>query len=346
MSRPDVRRSIVSMQLLARFGGDRGVPLSTCLKDTGLSAEALALPQTEATAAQELQLVRNLLGALGPIPGLGLDAGLRYRLSAYGIWGFALLSSPVLRDAVQVAERYLDLSFAFVRFRTHFGPEVARTVLDDRDIPEDVRQFLLERDFAAWANASRELQLSGPPVRRVCFRFARPAYAERFATLSGCEPEYGAAENLIEIDAAMMDAPLPQGNAEMARLSLEQCRQVLARRQVRTGFAGQVRDCLFQRAGRMPALESVAEELRLSPRSLRRHLEAEGTSFRALADEVLETLAEELLTVANMKLEEVAMRLGYAEPASFIHAFKRWKGVSPNSFREQRRNSPEMATRP
>ena len=56
-----------------------------------------------------------------------------------------------------------------------------------------------------------------------------------------------------------------------------------------------------------------------------------------LLELLLETLAEELLTTANLKLEEVAMRLGYAEPANFIHAFKRWKGVSPNAFREQHR---------
>jgi AraC-like DNA-binding protein len=34
-----------------------------------------------------------------------------------------------------------------------------------------------------------------------------------------------------------------------------------------------------------------------------------------------------------MKLAEIAERLGYAEPAPFITAFKRWKGVSPNRYR-------------
>ena len=34
--------------------------------------------------------------------------------------------------------------------------------------------------------------------------------------------------------------------------------------------------------------------------------------------------------------KEIALRLGYAEPASFTHAFKRWKGVSPATYREQR----------
>jgi len=49
-----------------------------------------------------------------------------------------------------------------------------------------------------------------------------------------------------------------------------------------------------------------------------------------------EALADELLVTTNMKLEEVSTRLGYSEPSSFIHAYKRWNGVSPSEFRLSR----------
>jgi AraC-like DNA-binding protein len=60
---------------------------------------------------------------------------------------------------------------------------------------------------------------------------------------------------------------------------------------------------------------------------LRRRLAESGTSFQELLDEVREALAQELLT--TLAVEDVALRLGYAEASSFIHAFKRWKGVTP-----------------
>nr|WP_293244450.1 AraC family transcriptional regulator [Panacagrimonas sp.] len=283
-------------------------------------------------------MVRNILDVLRHPPGLGLDAGLRYHLSTYGIWGFALLTSPSLRAVAEVVERYLSLSYAFVRFQPRLRADGVQIVLDDSGIEPDVRQFLLERDFAAWANAMREMQAGALILRDVSFRFARPAYAARFTELCGLEPRFGAAENRVTLDPSLMDQPLPQADPVMARMCLEQCRHLLGRRQSRGGYAGRVRDRLFQSAGGMPGLEAVAEELHLSARSLRRHLETEGTTFRALCDEVLETLAEELLTTASMKIDEVAARLGYAESASFIHAFKRWKGVSPNAFREQHRS--------
>lgn len=49
-------------------------------------------------------------------------------------------------------------------------------------------------------------------------------------------------------------------------------------------------------------------------------------------------VAMELLGTARISVESVGERLGYAETASFIHAFKRWTGTTPGKFRaEQRR---------
>ncbi|HSC82899.1 MAG TPA: AraC family transcriptional regulator ligand-binding domain-containing protein, partial [Pseudomonas sp.] len=93
-TRESVRRSAVSVQLLTQFGLDQGLPLDSCLAGTGLSWQVLGEPGAEIEAGQELQLVRNLVSHLGQRPGIGLLAGRRYHLNIYGIWGFALLSSP------------------------------------------------------------------------------------------------------------------------------------------------------------------------------------------------------------------------------------------------------------
>ncbi|MFE2994474.1 helix-turn-helix domain-containing protein [Nocardia sp. NPDC059246] len=71
----------------------------------------------------------------------------------------------------------------------------------------------------------------------------------------------------------------------------------------------------------------------LLARPLRRHLEAAGTSYRALLDEVRRTLAEEMLTATPLSVDDIAIRLGYAEATPFIHAFKRWTGTTPAAHR-------------
>jgi AraC-like DNA-binding protein len=71
----------------------------------------------------------------------------------------------------------------------------------------------------------------------------------------------------------------------------------------------------------------------VTARTLRRRLDDEGTSYRELVEEVRQTLAQELLKTAGMKMEEVAERLGYSDATSFAHAFRRWKGRSPSELR-------------
>ena len=66
-----------------------------------------------------------------------------------------------------------------------------------------------------------------------------------------------------------------------------------------------------------------------------RKLEEEGVSFRAIQDELREQLAGQLLESTEMKLDELALRLGYTDTASFTRAFRRWKGVSPGKYRAQ-----------
>jgi AraC-like DNA-binding protein len=92
---------------------------------------------------------------------------------------------------------------------------------------------------------------------------------------------------------------------------------------------------LLNEPGRAPDMERIAKELATTSRSLRRRLKEEGTSFRVLVDEVRETLAEQLLSTAGLSVDAVGERLGFANTAGFISAFKRWKGASPGVWRSQ-----------
>ncbi|WP_405490332.1 helix-turn-helix transcriptional regulator [Nocardia sp. NBC_00511] len=83
----------------------------------------------------------------------------------------------------------------------------------------------------------------------------------------------------------------------------------------------------------MPQFATLARELGLSQRTLRRRLLDEQTSYRALVDEVRDTLAMELLATTQLSIEQIAHRLGYSETSAFHHAFTRWHNAPPGSFR-------------
>jgi AraC-like DNA-binding protein len=257
---------------------------------------------------------------------------MRYHLTTHGIWGFALASSPSLRAAIAVGLRYVDLTFAFCRMSAVEEGNRMRLVLDGSLLPSEVRRFLVEREVASVVHLGRQLMSDPAAVIRVRFRHSAPASTEPYEKAFGARPEFDAGADSAEFDADLLDRPLPQADAHTAAVTEAQCRRLLDSRCARAGFAGKVRDRLVARPGAMPHLERVAAELHMSSRSLRRYLTAEGTSYRALADEVRERLAEELLATGALTVEEIGRRLGYAATPSFTTAFKRWKGVPPRAY--------------
>ncbi|WP_062985881.1 AraC family transcriptional regulator [Nocardia anaemiae] len=338
----DLLRTTSSVHVLMQLAQERGMSPEACLAGTRLVPDAVRDPDAEVTARQEVRVMRNLLARFGAEPGLGVEAGNRYRLSLYGPWGLALLSSRTVREVIEVSLRYVDLALVFGRLIFDEGPAESRLIFDDSEIPEDVRAFLTERVITGIQSIGRERFSAGVPVTRISFRHRAPADTTRYRNVFGVEPEFDAAVNELAFDSAYLDVALPQAN-EWARGTCEQlCRDLLTARRARSGVAGAVRDLLVRNPGEIPDQIAVAAALFISPRTLSRRLRDEGTSFRNLLDEVRQMMSEELLSHTDMTTEQVAARLGYAEAASFIRAFRRWQGCPPQEFRAR---TPLVGTR-
>lgn len=329
------RRSAISAQLLTQFGLDHGLSLGACLKGTELNIGLLGDLGAEIDAEQELRLIRNLVQHLGHLPGIGLKAGLRYHLNTYGIWGFALLSSPTFRSAAQLGLRYLDLTYAFHGMRLEEADEHAHLILDERGIPEDLRDFIAQRDAAGILSIQRGLTATRLPLLSVSFSGPAPSDLDTHHELLGLTPTFNAPHNRISFARSLLDQPLPDANPQVAQHCESQCQALLAKRRVRAGLAGRIRDRLLSHPGQLPDMQQLAGELHMTSRTLRRRLEEEGTGFRQLQEEVRQALAEELLAIGGLTLEEIAERLSYGEVSNFIHAFKRWKGLTPGQYRLQ-----------
>lgn len=331
----DFRRNTVAVRIMTEVAAEHGLAPSETLAGTGIATSDLDDPSVEIDARQELAVVRNIVAALGDRPGLAADVGSRFTLGNYGLLGFALLSSPTLRAALVVGLRYLALSYAFIRLSLEESAEQARIVLDDREIPPDVRRFLLERDFAAIAGFIPSLV--GPRLERYAADVRVELSLETAEALEGMAPlaavSFGHQRSALVFPRALLEERLPQADEHTARICEDQCADLLRRRTDHQGLAGQIRARLLRDPGEMPSMAQVAAEMHIDSRTLRRRLAAEQTSFRTLVDEVRATMAQALLEQVGLTVEEVARRLGYSETAAFTHAFVRWYGIPPSRYR-------------
>jgi len=319
---------------MVAYAEREGVPADQLLEGTGLTIELLRDPRGEVTAHQELAVAERLVAALDR-PALGLAVGSGYPVSAFGIFGYAAITSPTLRDAIEFGLRYYELSFGFCLPTVEFGEESVRLSLAEPALPAAVSRFLLERDLASiyrWLT-----DLVGPvPLDDVALSFDVDDSAT-YASLLGVEPTFGQPVTTATFSAAFLEQPLPQANELTVASAEDACRTLLSERRRRTGIAHDVRELLVSASGPPPSIDVVAAELSMSERTLRRRLGDGGTSYRALLAEVRLTLAEQMLSTGALSVDDVALRLGYAEATPFIAAFKRWTGATPARWQSARR---------
>ncbi|HSW12518.1 MAG TPA: AraC family transcriptional regulator [Solimonas sp.] len=329
----DYPRNISSVRVLTELAADHGLDVATCLAGTRIDAARLNDHAVEIAACDELQVIRNLQQRLGTRLPLGLEAGLRYHPTTFGVWGFMILSSPTLRSAMDIGLRYARLASFFCRLELVDCGDELEILVDDADLPEDLRDFLVERDGATMMNLARDLLPQKVMLTRIDSRRAAPPYVQRAESLFGQKISFGQPATRVRLRKVILDNRLLQADLPMRRLFEAECERLLLRHETAGGIVGRVRDRLMKNPAQMPTMDTVAGEFRETARTLRRRLQAAGTDFENLVEDVRRTLAEELLRGSNLAVSEIASRLGYSEPSTFIRAFKRWRSTSPQRYR-------------
>lgn len=100
----------------------------------------------------------------------------------------------------------------------------------------------------------------------------------------------------------------------------------------RAEIVERVREVIVQRIGGTASVRTIARDLALTERTLRRELERHHVSVRMLIDEVRRERAEMLLG-EGAPLREIAQELGFSDPTAMSRAYKRWTGLAPSHRR-------------
>lgn len=100
-------------------------------------------------------------------------------------------------------------------------------------------------------------------------------------------------------------------------------------------LATRVRDALRAALPEQRPLPDIARALFLSPRTLHRRLEEEGSSFQAIKDAMRRDLAIEWLGKTDRPLSRIATDLGFADASVFYRAFTHWTGHGPREYRRR-----------
>ena len=173
----------------------------------------------------------------------------------------------------------------------------------------------------------------GQKPKTIHFDFPCPTSIEQYQALYECPVHFSMPYNEVLVDERYLDLPLPLANPLTRELLEEQCKTQEIALFGPQGFDEKIRNIIQTMEGEIPSLESIAKMHFVTARTLRRKLKDRGVTFQQLVNEELSKKALNYLSTTDLTIEQISMRLGYSESASFIHAFKRWTGKTPKAYR-------------
>jgi AraC-like DNA-binding protein len=301
------------------------------LGDLGLTAQDLADPHLNVPLAGVIALIERARALTGE-PALGFYLGLQMSSTAHGYLGFAVMSAPTLREALELAVHYAPIRTNILALRLEDGtPHAAVAVEELADLGPAQDVIILTLLVGLWqignALLGREVKESTLEVT-----FREPSYYARFRQMNP-RIKFGARANRLVFDRSLLAAHLVTADPASLRLALDECTRQLDAFAARSPIVERVRRLVLRSDTGVRSFEELAAALQLSPRTLRRRLADAKVSFSALLDEARRDRAMMLLGTQSMSTKDVAERIGYSDVANFIRAFRRWTGSTPATYR-------------
>jgi AraC-like DNA-binding protein len=308
-----------------------GGPDAQLLAELNVPAERLADPTARLSFARMAALIERAV-ELTREPALGAVLGWNTTISHYGALGFAALSAPTLRDAIQIGVRFQGVITSVARLNFEVEDRVATIELEELHPFGSVREFLVMNVLVALSRTGEGLTARTLPGR-IELAFPQPAYFARFPPEELSRIHCDQPRHRLVFDAAYLDLPITTADPAAHRTALELCERQLVEREPGALLVERVQRLLFTTEGDVQPPSRIARALGMAERTLKRKLAEQGTSYTELLDRQRHTRALELLRT-DATIEQVADRLGYSDAANFTRAFRRWTGKSPRALRK------------
>ncbi|HWX29102.1 MAG TPA: AraC family transcriptional regulator [Steroidobacteraceae bacterium] len=314
---------------------DRGCPAAEILRNVNLTVDEVHSPKSRISLAELMAACKNAI-RLSSDPHLPYRVGTSIHISAYGMYGFAILCCPDFRKAMAFAELYHALAapLATIEFTEEDG--VASWVIEpDARAATDpqVYRFVTEMQIGIHISLMRDIM--GPTFTPDQISVAYPE-AHDFglpADQIGCRLRFASRTNQIIFRSAWLDQAANLGNKTTYPAVVALCDDLLNELKSRIGVAGEIRALLLRDITNPPTLAAIAKLLEMSDRSLRRQLREQDISFRGLLDELRMQIALKYLRTTRLGNEDIALALGFSDAANFRRAFRRWTNKSPSEIR-------------
>ncbi|ALQ03691.1 MULTISPECIES: AraC family transcriptional regulator ligand-binding domain-containing protein [Pseudomonas] len=260
-------------------------------------------------------------------PAIGLKLFALFTPQDWHVLAYLCLYSPDVLSSMQLWARYAALASDTDTVRL-LNDENGLGVELSVDAPGDLARYVVEHYGVMAVTQLR--RGTGQDIRPTLARFAhsRPSYYQQYSQWFGDRIEFDCPDNRFYFDAPSACLPMQTRHHGMLELLTQELDRRVAAHRSFTGWSARLADGVRRSLakGETPTLVDLAQALHQTPRTLRRRLEEQGTTFRQLLDQVRAEL-ELLLEMQGESLAQIAAQLGYSDTTAYLHARSRWRAV-------------------
>ncbi len=302
------------------------------LAKVGLSSSLLRVPQARVSAKHYGALWRTIALALDD-EFFGQDSR-RMKAGSFAMLCHSVLSCKTLGQALDRSLRFYALILDDISGKSERDGRDARIVLHERVAGADQRVFAHELLLMLLYGVSCWLVGRRIPLLRAEFSYAEPAYSAEYRLMYCADLRFNRPNTVIAFDANHLDLPVVQNERSLKEFLRTAPESILLKYKNGSSLNARVRRRLRQcLPGEVPDFERLAEELNMTPATLRRRLREEGESYQTIKDQLRRDLAISYLSHSSRSVMDIALELGFSERSAFHRAFRKWTGASPGEFR-------------
>jgi AraC-like DNA-binding protein len=327
--------------LLSRLAYERGrregIDVGALLRKTRLQLREVKDSQIRLNldAKKQIEFVDLVASETGDSL-LGIHLAYSYDLREGGLFYYVMASAETWLDSLVQAARYMAVAHDGValkiKMRDALRVEVNYEGVARHTDIQQIEFWMASLVRVCWKLVGRKIK----PIE-IRFTHIRTKEVAKIKKLLDCKVEYGAKVDEIVFPKESAGCSIVMADTYLNRLCARFCEETIARFETKSDpLRVRVQNAIGELLPHQRiTIESVADHLGVTSRTLARKLATEGLSFGRVFQDLRLALAHRYLTETGLLVSEIAWLLGYSEVASFSNAFRRWTGTSPRAERSK-----------
>jgi AraC-like DNA-binding protein len=266
-------------------------------------------------------------------PDFGLRLSRWQGLDILGPIAVIARNAQTVLGGMESVARYLYVHSPALRLTV--APHAEADVRFTFEVVEPGLPYVLQAYELSLANGVRMIRLMGGPAaspRAISFVHEQLGSNAAYSDALGCPVRFGQDWSGFDLPVELAGKRIDSADPETRRIAtkylesnylpstatLSERVAELARRLLPTG------QC---------SVEAIGDELAMHPRTLQRHLVAEGVRCQDLIERERQKHAARYLADPRFHLSQIAVLLGYTEQSTFNRSCRRWFGKTPRQYR-------------